>query len=65
MRTLKAATSINASIVGNEEIGQIAPGKIADIVAWASDIENDIEAISDCAFVMKEGVIYKSNDRRI
>lgn len=60
LRTLKAATSVNASIVGNEDIGLIAPGKIADLAGWPRDIENDEEAISECGFVMKEGIIYKS-----
>ncbi|MGI6090693.1 MAG: amidohydrolase family protein [Saccharofermentanales bacterium] len=59
LRTLKAATSANAAIIGNDEIGVLAPGKIADIVAWAKDVENDVEAISECSFVMKDGVIYK------
>ncbi len=59
LRTLKAATSVNAGIIGNDELGVLAPGKIADIVAWAKDVENDVEAISECSFVMKEGVIYK------
>ena len=59
LRTLKAATSVNARILGNSQIGVLAPGKIADIAGWASDIENDIDAISQCAFVMKDGIIYK------
>lgn len=59
LRTLKAATSVNAAIVGNDEIGVLAPGKLADIAGWSRDIENDVEAISTCDFVMKEGVIYK------
>lgn len=59
LRTLKAATSVNAKILGNEEIGVLAPGKIADISGWSRDIENDVEAISVCDFVMKDGIVYK------
>lgn len=59
LRTLKAATSVNAEIVGNPDIGVLAPGKIADIVGWSRDIEQDVEAISTCDFVMKDGIVYK------
>ena len=61
LRTLRAATSVNAKILGlADQIGSIEPGKKADISAWHRDIENDIEAISECDFVMKEGVVYKN-----
>lgn len=58
LRTLVAATSDNAKIVGREDLGVLAPGKTADITAWNSDILNDNSALagSNCTFVMKEGV---------
>ncbi len=59
LRVLKAATSVNAEIVGNPDIGVLAPGKLADIAGWSSDLEQDMEAISSCDFVMKDGIIYK------
>lgn len=59
LRTLVAATSVNARIVGREDLGVLEKGKTADIAAWKSDILNDHEAIRHCDFVMKEGVIYK------
>lgn len=62
LRTLVAATGDNAKIIGREEIGVLEKGKIADIVAWNTDILEDHEAIRECSFVMKEGTIYK--DRR-
>lgn len=60
LRTLVAATSDNAKIVGREDLGVLAPGKIADISAWDSDILNDHNALqgSHCTFVMKEGQRY-------
>lgn len=58
--TLRAATSINAQILGLSNIGTIEVGKIADIVAWSKDILNDKEAISHCDFVMKEGKVIKN-----
>lgn len=59
LRTLVAATSANAKIIGREDLGMLAAGKIADIAAWSRDILTDHKAISECDFVMKEGVIYK------
>jgi len=58
-RALKAATSINAEILERENyIGSIEPGKYADISAWSKDLLTQSDALSECAFVMKEGKIY-------
>lgn len=55
-RALKAATSINARILGiDQKVGTIEPGKLADIAAWNRDLLTDDKALLDCAFVMKEG----------
>lgn len=59
LKTLKAATSVNAKIIGRTDIGSIEPGQIADIAAWNRDILKDTEAISTCDFVMKEGQLVK------
>lgn len=56
---LKAATKTNSQILQLEdEIGTIEVGKYADISAWKRDIMTDKKALLDCAFVMKDGVIY-------
>lgn len=60
MRTLFAATSMNAQIVGRPDLGVIKPGKTADIVAWERDLFTDHRAVSECSFVMKEGCVYKN-----
>lgn len=58
-RTLTAATSVNAEIVGlADDIGTLEVGKLADISAWGRDLMQDPKALLDCAFVMKEGKIY-------
>ena len=58
-RTLKAATSVNAKILGIDNItGSIEVGKRADISAWGRDILTDDKALLDCAFVMKDGKVY-------
>ncbi len=55
-RTLKAATAVNADILGISDIvGTIERGKYADIAAWKRDLLTDDKALLDCAFVMKEG----------
>lgn len=60
-RTLEAATRINAQILGlDKEIGTLEAGKLADISAWNRDLMSDPKALLDCAFVMKEGVIYET-----
>lgn len=60
-RTLKAATSVNAEILQMEDkIGTIEVGKLADISAWKRDFFTDPYALLDCAFVMKDGVVYET-----
>ncbi|MDP3443922.1 MAG: amidohydrolase family protein, partial [Ignavibacteria bacterium] len=43
LRTLRAATSVNAEILQRSELGSIEIGKIADIVGWSRDILEDKE----------------------
>ena len=58
---LKAATSVNAGILQlSDQIGTLAPGKLADISAWKRDLMHDTKALLDCAFVMKEGKVYET-----
>lgn len=60
-RALHAATAVNAEILQlQDKIGTIEPGKLADIAAWKRDLLTDPYALLDCAFVMKEGVTYKT-----
>ena len=55
-RTLKAATAVNAQIMGlDDKIGTIEAGKYADIAGWKRDLLTDDKALLDCGFVMKEG----------
>ena len=60
-RTLEAATKINAEICEVDKItGTIEPGKYADIAGWERDLLKDKDALRDCAFVMKEGIVYQT-----
>ena len=63
-RILQAATKNNAEICGVDSFtGTIEPGKFADIAAWGRDLLKDPDALRDCAFVMKEGVVYPAESR--
>ena len=53
---LISATRISAEAIGMEsEIGTIAPGKIADLVAFESDPTNDVDAFSQVKAVFQAG----------
>lgn len=55
-----AATRNAAEALGrSEELGAIAPGRLADIVAVQGNPLQDITLLQDVGFVMKDGVVYK------
>ena len=58
-RALKAGTSVAAELLQRDDLGVIAPGKQADIVAMPGDPLEDIAATSKVDFVMKGGWIYR------
>ncbi|MEO9805061.1 MAG: amidohydrolase family protein [Reichenbachiella sp.] len=62
MQAIKCATSVNASILKEtENIGGVKKGLCADLVAVIGDPTKDIKLLQQIHFVMKSGVIYKSN----
>jgi imidazolonepropionase-like amidohydrolase len=58
VRALKAATSVAAELLDRDDIGVLAPGKLADIVAMPGDPIADIRVTAKVDFVMKDGVVY-------
>lgn len=56
---LKAATINAAEVLGVSDIGQLAPGFRADIVAMPGDPLADIGVVKKVDFVMKDGVIVR------
>jgi imidazolonepropionase-like amidohydrolase len=60
VQALQAATSVDARILGKQkELGRVAPGFDADLIAVTGDPLADLHAIEHVAFVMKAGHIYK------
>jgi len=60
MQSIVAGTLSSARLLGWEkQIGTLAPGKWADVVAVPGDPTADITAMERPEFVMKGGVIYK------
>ena len=56
----KAATIEAAKLIGiDKDVGTIAPGKFADLVAVPGDPLADIKLVMKPSFVMKGGVVYK------
>ncbi len=63
VRALKAATSVAAELLGRDDLGVLAPGKLADVVAIPGDPIADIRATARVDFVMKDGVVYRATNR--
>jgi len=61
MQAIQAATSRGAELLGKRgELGAVAPGAYADLIAVAGDPLADINALKDVAFVMKNGSVVRS-----
>ncbi|HEY2464612.1 MAG TPA: amidohydrolase family protein [Steroidobacteraceae bacterium] len=62
MFCIQAATVNAATLLRHEkELGSVAAGKIADVVAVPGNPIDDISLMKRVSFVMKEGVVYKVN----
>jgi len=61
MAAMVSANSLGAEALGlGQEIGTIAPGMQADIIALDGDPLKDITAVRRVVFVMKGGMVYKN-----
>jgi imidazolonepropionase-like amidohydrolase len=66
METLQSATVTNASLLGYEdELGQLKAGFIADLIAVNIHPEKQIESLENVVFVMKEGQVFKQENKEV
>jgi imidazolonepropionase-like amidohydrolase len=66
MEAMVSANSLGAEALGMaDQIGSIAPGLQADIIAIDGDPLKDITAVRRVVFVMKGGVVYKNAGRHV
>ncbi len=59
VRALKAGTSVAAELLQRHDLGVLAAGKAADVVAMTGDPITDIAATATVDFVMKGGRTYR------
>ncbi len=60
MDAIISATSVSAKSLGmGDQVGRIAPGMAADLVAVRGDLLEDIRKVKDVRFVMKDGKVHR------
>jgi imidazolonepropionase-like amidohydrolase len=63
-QAIKSATSVPAVMLGMEgQIGVVAPGAFADIIAVQGDPLRDGNALKNIVFVVKDGKVFKNELR--
>lgn len=61
MQAIQSATTGAAALIGKpEEIGHLAPGMKADLIAVTGDPMQDISVLEKVDFVMKDGTVFKN-----
>lgn len=61
MQAIQSATTTAAELLGWEgQTGAIAPGYFADIIGTTNNPVEDVSALEDVIFVMKDGQVYKN-----
>lgn len=60
IRAIRAATIDAAELLGVDDRGVLAPGKLADLIAVDGDPLADVTCLERVAFVMKGGAVVKS-----
>ena len=64
MQAIQSATSKAAELLGREgELGVIAPGALADVVAVEGDPLKDVKVLEHVRFVMKDGKVFRNEIR--
>ena len=66
MAALMSATSVAAASLGlGDEIGTVAPGFTADLIAVERNPLDDIQTVRDVKFVMRGGRVYRNDVRPV
>jgi imidazolonepropionase-like amidohydrolase len=66
MLAIQAATTHAAELLKHDkDIGSIATGKLADLIAVPGNPIDDISQMTKVSFVMKEGVVYKRDGKTV
>jgi len=60
LEALRAATQNACELLGVDDRGEIAAGKLADLIAVAGDPLRDVTVLEHVAFVMKGGAVVKA-----
>ena len=63
MEAIRCATVYASELLGNNQIGSIEKNKLADIIAIIGDPFTDIKVMGKVAFVMKDGIVFKNEQR--
>ena len=59
MQAIQSATSRAAELLGQKDLGVVAPGAYADLVAVPHDPLADVNELLNVSFVMKDGVVFR------
>jgi imidazolonepropionase-like amidohydrolase len=60
LQAIQAATKNAADLLGRSDVlGSIKPGKYADVIAVQANPLQDVHALENVSFVMKDGKVYK------
>jgi len=56
VEAIRSATVVAAELLGwNDRVGALEPGRFADLIAVEGDVMNNVDLLTDVAFVMKGG----------
>ena len=59
MEAIRASTFWPAKLLKRDDLGVVAPGKLADIIVVDGDPLRSMEALRHVVHVIKDGVVYK------
>jgi imidazolonepropionase-like amidohydrolase len=60
MEAIRSATAVAAELMGwQDRVGAIEPGRFADLIAVEGDPLEDVDVLTDVAFVMQGGTVVK------